>query len=166
LGLPIDKKLVIWAGDHSRPEKRFDIVQAAVGLAQKGDPSIELVLVSGLPHDAVPVYMNASDVLLLVSDGEGSPMVVKEAMACNLPVVSVPVGDVSEVIGGTEGCYLCSQDPHDVAEKLRLVLNQPRRTNGREMIKHMKQGVVAQQIVNLYEEVLSRKKRGRAVSNI
>jgi glycosyltransferase involved in cell wall biosynthesis len=166
LGLPIDKKLVIWAGDHSRPEKRFDIVQAAVGLAQKGDPSIELVLVSGLPHDAVPVYMNASDVLLLVSDGEGSPMVVKEAMACNLPVVSVPVGDVSEVIGGTEGCYLCSQDPHDVAEKLRLVLNQPRRTNGREMIKHMEQSVVAQQIVNLYEEVLSRKKRGRAVSNI
>jgi len=159
LGLSPDKKLVIWAGDHSRPEKRFEIVEAAVTLAKKKDQATELILVSGKPHDVVPLYMNACDVLLLVSDGEGSPMVIKEAMACNLPVVSVPVGDVPEVIGGTDGCYFCSQDPSDVAEKLAFALSYPRRTNGRKQIEHMEQGVIARRIIAVYEEVLREKKR-------
>ena len=87
-------------------------------LLKENVPDAELVLVSKKPLDVVPKYMNACDVLVLVSDGEGSPMVIKEAMACNLPIVSVPVGDVPEVIGGTDGCFLCSQEPGDVAKKL------------------------------------------------
>ncbi len=157
LNLPKDKKLILWAGHYHRPEKRFDIVKEAVAIAQKQDPSIEFVLVSQQPHEVIPTYMNACDVLLLVSDAEGSPMVVKEAMACNLPVVSVPVGDTAEVIGGTEGCYLCTQDPADVAEKLMLVLKQPRRTNGREDIRHMDGGSIARRIKAIYEEVLKKK---------
>ena len=164
LGLSPDKKLVIWAGDRSRSEKRFEIVEAAVSLAKKKDQAIELVLVSGKAHDEVPLYMNACNVLLLVSDGEGSPMIIKEAMACNLPVVSVPAGDVPEVIGGTDGCYLCSQDPSDVAEKLALALSYSGNTNGRERIKHMEQGVIARRIIAVYEEVLrGRKRRVRAL---
>jgi glycosyltransferase involved in cell wall biosynthesis len=157
LNLPRDKKLVLWLWQPTRPEKRFDIVQAAVALAREKDPSIELVLASGQPHELVPVYMNACDVLPLVSDGEGSPMVIKEAMACNLPIVSVPVGDVSEVIKGTDGCYLCSQEPSDVAEKLLLAVNYPDRTNGREKIKHLDQSVIAKRIIAVYQEVLHEK---------
>jgi glycosyltransferase involved in cell wall biosynthesis len=158
LNLPQDKKLILWAGQYTRPEKRFDIVKAAMALVQEKDPSVELILVTGQPHDVVPMYMSACDVLLLVSEREGSPMVVKEAMACNLPVVSVAVGDVPEVIGGTDGCYLCSQDPHDVAEKLLLSVKYTRRTNGRENIKHLDESVIAKQIVSLYKEVLGNKK--------
>ena len=156
VNLPKEKKIILWAGHYHRPEKRFDIVQAAVKIAQKHDPSIEFTLVTNQPHEVVPLYMNACDVLLLVSDAEGSPMVVKEAMACNLPVVSVPVGDVADVIGKTEGCYLCTQDPADVAEKLLLALKQPRRTNGREDISHMDGGVIAKKIKEIYEEVLKK----------
>ena len=156
LNLPRDKKLILWAGNYQRPEKRFDIVKEAVALAQKKDPSIEFVLVSDKPHEVMPMYMNACDVLLLVSDAEGSPMVVKEAMACNLPVVSVRVGDVPEVIGGTEGCYLCTQDPADVAEKLVLALNRGKRTNGRENISHLEQGAIARKIIAIYEEIIKR----------
>lgn len=87
-------------------------------------------------------------------------MVIKEAMACNLPVVSVPVGDVAEVIGGTDGCYLCRQDPADVAEKLVLALRDPKRTRGREMIEHYEQSSIARQIIALYQDVLQ-KKNGR-----
>ena len=61
LNLPLDKKLVLWLWRHTRPEKRFDIVQAAVSLARKKDPTIELVQVSGQPHELVPAYINACD---------------------------------------------------------------------------------------------------------
>jgi glycosyltransferase involved in cell wall biosynthesis len=157
-----DKKLVLvlLGGAKSRPEKRVDIVEAAITLVQKTDPSIELVLVSGKPHDQIPLYINACDVLLLVSVAEGSPNVVKEAMACNLPVVSVPVGDVPDLISNTAGCYLCSHDPADVAEKLLLALRQPQRTNGRENIKHLDQTNIAKRIVAVYQDVL-KKKNGR-----
>jgi glycosyltransferase involved in cell wall biosynthesis len=84
-------------------------------------------------------------------------MVVKEAMACNLPVVAFPTGDVAEVIGNTDGCYLCSQDPSEVAEKLYLALSQPRRTNGREMIENMEQGNIARRIIAVYQETLEEK---------
>jgi teichuronic acid biosynthesis glycosyltransferase TuaC len=158
LNLRQDEKLALWVGNHLRPEKRFDIVQAAVALAQAKDPSIKLVLVSGQPHEVVSTYMSASDALLLVSNGEGSPMAVKEAMACNLPVVSVPVGDVPEVIGSTEGCYLCSQDPADVAEKLLLALSRPGRTSGREKIGNFEEGAIARRIIRLYQEIINERK--------
>jgi len=164
LNLPLEKKLVLWAGDL-RPEKRFEIIQAAVSLAQKKDPLIELLPVTGQPHSMMPLYMNACDALLLVSDGEGSPMVIKEAMACNLPIVSVPVGDVPDVISDTDGCYLCEHDPVDVAEKLRLALNPPRRTDGREKIKHLEQGVIARRIIALYQDLLREKNRQSSVND-
>jgi teichuronic acid biosynthesis glycosyltransferase TuaC len=165
LDLPLDKKLVLWAGEYFRPEKRFDIVQKSIALLKEKRPEVELVLVSGKPLSAVPAYMNACDVLLLVSDGEGSPMVIKEAMACNLPIVSVPVGDVPEVVGDTEGCYICSQEPQDVAEKLELALQRGKRTNGRENIKHMEIGAISKRIISVYEELLGEKK-GRVLNRL
>jgi glycosyltransferase involved in cell wall biosynthesis len=162
LNLPASGKklvLVLWARELTRPEKRFDIVKSAIALAQEKDPTIELVTVTGKPYQMIPLYMNACDVLLLVSNAEGSPMVIKEAMACNLPIVSTPVGDVADVIKGTDGCYLCSQDPSDVAAKLRLATRHPKRTNGRDMIKHLERGNIAKQILTVYQEVLHEKKR-------
>lgn len=154
LGLPKEKKLVLWAGEHFRSEKRFDIVRAAVALAYAEDPDIELVSVSGQPHEVLPLYMNACDVLLLVSDAEGSPMVVKEAMACNLAIVSCPTGDVPNVIEGVDGCCVCTQQPADVADKLLRTLDQPRRTLGREAIHHLAQDRVARRIIEQYHDVL------------
>jgi glycosyltransferase involved in cell wall biosynthesis len=165
LGLPPDKKLVLWAGEYFRPEKRFDIVQEAIALLREKVPETELVLVSGKPLSAVPAYMNACDVLLLVSDKEGSPMVIKEAMACNLPVVSVPAGDVAEIIEGTEGCYLCTQDPRDVAEKLELVLWWGKRTDGRNRIGHLEVGTISRRIISVYEDVL-REKGGHGLARL
>jgi len=166
LNIAPDNKLVLvtWAGALSRPEKRFDIAQSAVALAQARDPKIQLLPVTGKPYSMIPLYMNACDVLLLVSDAEGSPTVIKEAMACNLPIVSVVVGDVAEVISGTDGCYLCRQDPADVAEKLMLALSDTKRTRGREKIKHFDQGSTAQRIITLYQDAL-RNKNGRSKDN-
>ncbi|MFW6194929.1 MAG: glycosyltransferase family 4 protein [Chloroflexota bacterium] len=155
LGLPEDKKLVLWAGEYFRPEKRYELVEEAVRLLQEDDDSVELVLLSGKAHDDVPAYMNACDVLLLVSDGEGSPMVVKEAMACNLPVVAHLVGDVEQIIGGTEGCHICSQDPRDIADKARLALDRGERTRGREVVQHLSIDTIAERITDVYGQALS-----------
>ena len=165
LGLPKDKKLVLWASTYLRPGKRYDIVEKAVAILQQRMPEVELVLATGYPLEVMPLYMNACDVILLVSNAEGSPNVIKESMACNLPIVSVPVGDVPEVIGGTEGCYLCTQDPEDVAEKLQLALQWGKRTNGRENIQHLEVGIISRRIASLYEELLQ-EKRGRGVARL
>ncbi len=157
LGLSQDKKLVLWAGAYARPIKRYDIVEKAIAILQKNMSGVELVLATGHPLDVVPLYMNACDVLLLVSNAEGSPNVIKESMACNLPIVSVPVGDVPEIIGDTEGCYLCTQDPEDVAEKLQMALLWGKRTEGRDKIKHLEIGAVSRRIIAVYEGLLKEK---------
>jgi glycosyltransferase involved in cell wall biosynthesis len=165
LKLPKDKKLVLFCGEYFRPIKRFDIVRKAVWVLQQNEPDVQLVVCSKKPLSEVPKYMNACDVLVLVSDGEGSPMVIKEAMACNLPVVAVPAGDIPEVIGGTEGCYICTQDPYEVAEKLDLALHYEGRTRGRENIRHLEIDAISRQIIGIYESVLHRKK-GRGISRL
>jgi len=87
------------------------------------------------------------------SNFEASPMVVKEAMACNVPVVSTDVGDVKKVIGDTEGCYICERNPQDVAEKIEKALESNARTKGRERIINLGLGLdqIAAKIIDIYK---------------
>ncbi len=160
LGFPQGRKLVLFVGEL-RPEKRLDVVRGAVRLLAEADPSVELVIATDRPHDEIPLYMNACDVLALASDFEGSPMVIKEAMACNLPIVSVDVGDVAEVIGNTDGCYLCERTPEDMAAKLRTALERGQRTDGRKAVAHLSLEATAQRILAVYRQVLAGQERGR-----
>jgi glycosyltransferase involved in cell wall biosynthesis len=159
LGLPLDKRLVLWAGDPTRPEKRFSLVEQAMDRVRACLPDAELILLTGRPHQVVPAYMSACDALVLTSAAEGSPMVIKEAMACNLPIVSVRVGDVPEVIGGTPGCALAERDPADIAAKLVEVLREPRRTDGRTRVEHLAHDRIAQRILAVYEHAIGRRLR-------
>ena len=154
IGLPPDKPLVLFAGEHWRPEKRFDLIERAMELVKRELPEAELVLLTGKPHRVVPAYMSACDALVLASNTEGSPMVVKEAMASNLPIVSVRVGDVAEIIGDTPGCALAERDPADIAAKLLTVLRAPQRTDGRERIGHLRHDQVARRILEVYERAI------------
>lgn len=158
LGLPPDKRLVLWAGEYWRPEKRFAVVEQAMAIVKETLPDAELVLVTKKPHEIVPVYMSACDALVLTSVAEGSPMVIKEAMACNLPIVSVRVGDVAEVIGETPGCVLAERDPVDVAAKLVNVLRSPCRTDGRTRIEHLRHDRIARAILEVYAQTIGQGK--------
>lgn len=154
LGLPPDKQLVLWAGER-RGEKRYGLAAAAMSILQEHLPDAELVPLSGMPHATVPDYMNACDALVLTSESEGSPNVVKEAMACNVPVVATDVGDVRELISHTAGCYVCKMEPADIARKLQSALGFGRRTNGREAVRHLELDAVSRRIIDVYELTLS-----------
>jgi len=80
--------------------------------------------------------------------------VIKEALACNVPVVSVDVGDVRERIRGIEGCYLAAPDPADLASRLLLVYSGPRRVAGRIKVQDLSLEHVALRLKEFYEEVL------------
>jgi len=155
LRLPQGKKLVLFAG-LVRPEKRVDIIRAAVDLVHLEEEDVEMVIATRQPHDMMPLYMNACDVLVLASDYEGSPVVIKEAMACNLPIVSTDVGDVAQVIRGTEGCYICRQDPADMAQKIRLALARGQRTDGRRAVQSLSSDQTVGSLLCIYEKMSGR----------
>jgi len=164
LGLPQDRKLVLWAGEYQRPEKRFELVSQAVAILKATVPEAELVLLSNKPHSTVPDYLNASDVLVLTSDAEGSPMVVKEAMACNVPVVSTAVGDVPQLFAGVEGHWLTSQDPREIAAALRIALDYGKRTRGRERVARLDLDTISRDIISVYQQTLGRKRNPGAAA--
>jgi glycosyltransferase involved in cell wall biosynthesis len=107
-------------------------------------------------HDEVPIWLNASDVILLTSLHEGSPNIIKEALACNLPVVSLDVGDVRERIQDVEGCYLALPEPSDLADKLSLVHEGPCRVTGRTMVQELSLERIALSLKEFYKELLTR----------
>lgn len=150
LGLPTNERLVLWAGEHRRPEKRYELAEQAMQQVRRTLPDARLVLVSDQPHSVIPAYMNACDALVLTSVGEGSPMVIKEAMACNLPIVSLRVGDVADIVGDTHGCAFADDDPADLARQLVLVLGEPRRTDGRARVQHLSHRRIAQRLLDVY----------------
>lgn len=158
LGLPEGPRFALFAGMR-RPEKRLDLIEVAVTEAQRlsaqsGGPDIQLVIADNEPHERIPLYMNACDALILASEGEGSPMVVKEAMACNLPVISVDVGDVKQVIGGTAGCFVVARELGALAEAICAALSAGRRTEGRAAIMPLSLDGIAARIEAIYRETL------------
>lgn len=159
LGLPEEKKLVLFTALLRNPRKRYGLAKQAVDmLADRFD--VELVQVSDIPHESMPDYMNACDVLLLTSSHEGSPNVVKEALACNLPVVSTDVGDVRERIGNIEGCEVCADDrPETIAAALERVLARGQRINGRQAVLELDERLVTQKVIQVYQQAIEGRKR-------
>ncbi len=146
------KKYILFLGAKGLPGKNFSLLEEAM-LRLK---DVRLLAPYPIDHSIVPLYLNIGDVLVLTSFSEGSPNVIKEAMACNCPIVSTDVGDVKEVIGDTGGCYIASFDPEDMADKISKALQFGRRTQGREKIKHLEINEIAKRIIKIYKYVLEK----------
>lgn len=152
LGFAENETLVLFAGAFDNKVKNSRLAKDAVARLD----AVRLIELKGYKREEVVILMNAVDCSLMTSYSEGSPQFIKEAMACNCPIVSVDVGDVKEVIEGVENCYLASYDAKDIAEKLKIVLANGQRTNGREKILEMglDSESVAKRIVGIYNQVL------------
>jgi len=161
LGWDPNRYYVLFGNNPQIPVKNFPLAQAAIErLRARGIPA-ELVVASGLPQTKVVQYINASNVLILSSITEGSPNIVKETMACNVPVVSTDVGDVSQIINQTKGCSVCPHDPDALALAVELAIQHGEPTTGRADIMHLDRRVVAKQVIAVYEKVASKKARSQ-----
>jgi teichuronic acid biosynthesis glycosyltransferase TuaC len=148
------QKHVLFGAEPWRPEKRFALARAAVDQLGTDGDGVELHVLDGVPHEAVPSWLNAADVVLITSIHEGSPNVVKEALACNAPVVSVDVGDVRERLGGIEGCFIAASSPADLAAKLKQVLERGRRIDARDRARELSSDRIAARLCRIYEELV------------
>jgi teichuronic acid biosynthesis glycosyltransferase TuaC len=151
LGWDPDERVVLFAATRpSDPNKRLGLAEAACRLAERQLGSIRLH-VAGNTHPAeMPVLMNAADCLMLTSAVEGSPNVVKEALMCDLPVVSTAVGDVETLLSNVSPSHVCESDPERLAEALVECLAAPRRSNGREASGHLSTEATTARLLGIY----------------
>jgi glycosyltransferase involved in cell wall biosynthesis len=148
-----DRFHVLFSTNAGAPDKRPHLAHAAVRELNSLGIGAEFHQLSGVVHEEVPLWLNASDAVLVTSVSEGSPNIVKEALACNVPVVSLDVGDVREQIHGIHGCYIASDNPKDLADKLGAVRKGPSRVSGRPKMEQLSLSVVAQRLRAFYADV-------------
>lgn len=141
LGIRENEIIILFAGAFDNAVKDAPLARQTVELASSLSPlASRLVLqeLRGFSRTEVNCWMCSANALLMTSKTEGSPQVVKEALACGCPIVSVDVGDVAERIEGVEGCYVVpSRDPAEIAAALQKAIEFEGRTNGRERIIEM-----------------------------
>lgn len=169
-GFNTERKYIVWCSNPLRTEKNWPLAEQAVALLnesrqKRGEQPAELVPVYDRTPEEVAAFMNAADCLLLTSDTEGSPNVIKEAMACNCPIVTTDVGDVRERLHDLDGCYIVEDNdirftsPEKaapiVAECLEKALAFGNRTHGMERIRQdgLEIGQIAQRIKELYRKL-------------
>lgn len=153
LGWKADEKKVLFTSTFDNAVKDPELAKTAVGLPE----DVELIELKGYSRGEVNRLMCAANCLLMTSRTEGSPQVIKEAMACGCPIVSVDVGDVAERTEGVKGCYVVpSREPKDIASALEKAIVFDGKTNGREKI--LEHGLtnqqVAEKIISIYKQII------------
>lgn len=164
LAMPTDKRFVLFAANPAEPRKRYDLARRAVEVLNQS-MAAELVVAWGVPHQDMPYYMSACDAMVFTSMQEGSPNVVKEALACDLPVVSVPVGDVEYRLAQVDGCELVpDEQPESIAAALERVLIRGGRVKGRVTVEHLDEMALTRKVIALYQDVVTRARGAARVS--
>ncbi|MEM8961605.1 MAG: glycosyltransferase [Acidobacteriota bacterium] len=157
LGLDPDTRLVLFAAARDNPIKRYPLARAAVDVAAETlgpDQPTELVVTETVPPEEMPIYMSACDALLMTSRHEGSPNVVKEALACGLPVVSVDIGDVAERLSGIEGCRICDATAAALGSGLVEILRTPKRIDARDALSALDENHLAHKQLEIYRRLM------------
>jgi len=157
LGLTLDKRIILFPADPSNKVKNFSLLQSALSAI---DSSLyELVSFDGgdFPHDKVPMYLNAADLVVCTSIHEGSPNVIKEAMACNCTIYSTDVGDVEQLLEDVRRSKILSYNVADWSNAIGEFLSESALdSNSREELerKNLDEASIALRILKVYESVV------------
>ncbi len=155
LGWREEERIVLFNAGHDPRNKRLDLAQAALAQAKLTRPGVRLEVLNGhVPPARIPTLMNAADCLLVTSDVEGSPTVVQEALASNLPVVSVEVGDIPERLKGVTCSRIVARDASALARAVAELVETPRRSDGRRKTAEFCSRRIARELARIYREIL------------
>lgn len=154
LGWDPEAPYILFPGHRANRRKRYDLFEAAVEHARSRRPDLRSVWLEGYSRREVSLVLNAVDVVLVTSDYEGSPVAVREALACTTPVVSVEVGDVSRVLKGLPGCAVAERDPIALAERALEALMAGKRAELRPRAMLSSGECVARRLLAVYESVV------------
>ncbi len=157
LSLSKDKQYVLFMGNKQDVRKNYRLIQDAI--EHITTPYVEVIAPYPIDHQTVLKYMQSVDVLVLPSFMEGSPNVVKEAMACNCPVVATDVGDVAWLFGDEPGYFLTDFNPETCAQQIDKALafsKEKGKTKGRQRLMELglESSEVAKKIIALYKEII------------
>lgn len=154
MNLSFDKKYVLFAGAFDNTVKNAGLAKDVVSALQ--NDHVKLLELKDYSRDEVTLLMCAANALIMTSYTEGSPQVIKEAMSCGCPIVSVDVGDVKERVEGVEGCYVAkTREPNELADMLREALRFDGKTKGRGKIvsDRLDNRQVAEELLTIYKHV-------------
>ena len=156
MGLPQDCPNILFGGSFSNLRKNYALAKQALDILPR---KVNLIEMKGYNSQQVNLLYCACDMLLLPTKSEGSPQVVKEAMACNCPIVATRVADIPELLSGVDNCYVTDFDPSEIADCIVKVLETGDRSNGRQKVISMglDNAVVAKKLVAIYKHILSEK---------
>lgn len=157
LGWDNEAKFILFSKEFYNTTKNYPLAKASVDEYNNrfaGENKAELLEFIGYTREQVLLLYNAVDCILMTSNHEGSPQFIKEAMACNCPIVSVDVGDVRHVISGVEGCYLAERVPEDISQKLDLAIKHGKTSGRNKVLKEFDSRIIADKVIRVYNEVL------------
>ncbi|WP_373207926.1 glycosyltransferase [Clostridium paraputrificum] len=157
IGIDLKKQYFLFTAAENgqgRPEKRFDIIDSALKIIN--DDDIKVLCMNNINHRDVPKYINSCEAVLMCSDYEGSPNIIKEAMACNVHIISTDVGNVAEMISGVQSSIIIRQDSKEFALAIKNIANGKLNNNGisgRQKLKDMEldEDSIARKILNIYK---------------
>jgi teichuronic acid biosynthesis glycosyltransferase TuaC len=153
LGLDPDGRYLLFPADPARPEKRHDRAAALATTA-----AAELLTGGSIEPEAMATWMNAADAVVVTSDYEGFGMAAIEALACDVPVLSTPVGIAPYLLGGIPGCLCAPFDPEAWAAAARphLDASDPR-VAGAARAATLAAGPMAERVIEVYRHLTDRR---------
>jgi len=151
-GFNPDHKNVIFVGDSNKvsPGKRLYLAEESFTLIKEKIKNARFHIVNNIPHDKMVYYYTSADLLLFTSAFEGSPCVIQEAATCNLPIVTVNVGDVKEILDNYSAFKIVDDDPQKIAAASIELMKQRFELNTFELIDQRKQ---IDKIIKVYENL-------------
>lgn len=159
--LPTDRPNILFGGSFSNDRKNYPLAKAAIDLLPF---PVNLIEMKGFSRSEVNKLLCGCDLFLLPTKSEGSPQVVKEALACNCPIVATGVADIPQLLQGVRNSYTTGFEAREIASRIEIILQDGERSDGRRRISELKldNPEVAESLLAVYHSVLERKKNYNA----
>ena len=159
LGFVSNKKYILFGGAFENLRKNYPLLAEAIRILGRND--IEVLEMKGLSRAEISKLLSACDLFALPTKSEGSPQALKEAMACNCPIMATDVADIKHLLGDLQGHYICTFDPNNVAQVLEKALGFDKRTEGRKRIVELglDNSQVAKKLIAIYDNICQKKSK-------